>query len=972
MRPVSTELLAALQHLLDEALDLVPAERAAWLARLRSESPEHAAELQRLLEQEPALDARRFLAGGATGGAAAPAALAGMRLGPWTLERLLGQGGMGTVWLAHRSDGRFEGAAAVKLLNLALLDPVGAERFRREGNVLARVGHPHIARLLDAGVTPGGQPYLVLEWVEGDRIDRYCDARRLSPVRRIELFLDVLAAVAHAHANLVVHRDIKPSNILVGNDGVVKLLDFGIAKLLDADAGVAERSTLTDLGGAAMTPEFAAPEQVLGGAVTTATDVYALGVLLYQLLSGRHPTGDGHRSAGEHLHAITSTEPRRLSAVVGLDTADPATSSHKLAAARGTTPERLRRLYLGDLDNVLAKALKKAPAERYPTVGAFAEDLRRYLHHEPVSARPDSVGYRAAKFIRRHRAAVAVAALAGLGLLTVGVRERQLRARAEGEARRAVAVEQFLLTVFGAADPYAPQDSSAAETTARVLLDRGAARIDTALAERPDVRARLRTSLGRVYANLGLYEQAAGHFDRALAEQRSIRGERDAAVAEIIDHLGDARRQQGRLDQADSLLDRALALRRELLGDRDTATARSLLRLAETRTQRNDYVDAEELAREAVEIYRAVEGDSALATAESKHGLARVLRDRGAYDEAALLLGEVLAARERVLGPGHPATADAMGDLALVSRRLGAMAAAESLYRRALTAQRRALGEDHPAVAVTLDGLADLLQKHTPRSEEAEALLREALAINRRRLGENHGAVSTNLGNLAVILRERGDFAEAERTLRQALAIDRAIYREGHAYVLYDINELAAILRLRGVPDSAVPLLADALTQLRRLQGADHRNVAALAIHLGRALRESGRLPEAEGVFRESLRTMDRDNADLHSFTVMGDVGLGRTLVALGRAGEAGPILGQATEVAIRHLGADNWRTAEAHLALGEYHLALGHSDSAAAALERAGRVLEPQRRAQPLLVADLERNRARLPQRVRSVGVAP
>src|SRR5215217_1116559 len=306
MTHTTPELLAALRSLLDQALELAPAEKDAWLAQLRTEHPLHAAELEALLAAEPDLDARGFLSHQLwDGGVQGETALAGLRLGPYTLERPLGQGGLGTVWLARRSDGRFEGTAAIKLLNLALLDPVGAERFRREGTVLARLNHPHVARLLDAGVTNGGQPYLVLEHVEGVRIDRYCDDHQLPPNQRIALFLDVLAAVAQAHANLIVHRDLKPSNILVGPDGTVKLLDFGIAKLMEDEGNGADAPTLTAVGGRAMTPEYAAPEQVAGGPITTATDVYALGVLLYLLLTGRHPTNEeGSRSTTEQLRRI--------------------------------------------------------------------------------------------------------------------------------------------------------------------------------------------------------------------------------------------------------------------------------------------------------------------------------------------------------------------------------------------------------------------------------------------------------------------------------------------------------------------------------------------------------------------------------------------------------------------------------------------------------------------------------------------
>jgi len=426
MERLSPDLLVTLDSLLKQALELDQPEREAWLARLQREQPAQAAEVAALLAKEAGLDAAGFLRTRA--GEDAPGeGLNGRRLGAYTLERPLGKGGMGTVWLARRSDGRYEGQAAVKLLNLALLDPVGSERFRREGTLLARLSHPNIARLLDAGVTDGGQPFLVLEYVEGTRIDRYCDDRRLSPEGRLRLFLNVLAAVSHAHANLIVHRDLKPSNILVTPDGTVKLLDFGIAKLLQEGQGEVEAPTLTGVGERVLTPEYAAPEQIRGEAVTIATDVHTLGVLLYVLLAGRHPTGDAGRVAAEYLRDTLDTEPPRLSAAV--------------------TARRLRRLYAGDLDNILAKALRKRPEDRYATVDALAEDLRRHLDHEPVHARRESWGYRAAKFVRRHRAAVAAATIAILSLVgatafsLVQLRQaRRQRDAAVAESRRRLAM----------------------------------------------------------------------------------------------------------------------------------------------------------------------------------------------------------------------------------------------------------------------------------------------------------------------------------------------------------------------------------------------------------------------------------------------------------------------------------------------------------------------------------------------------
>jgi eukaryotic-like serine/threonine-protein kinase len=422
-----------LSPLLDELLDMEPAPRAARLAALQDLDPALAAELQTLLARDAALAGQDFMARPALPPTLDQPLLAlpGQTLGAYTLSHEIGQGGMGSVWLARRTDGRFEGQVAIKLLASGLFGAGNAGRFAREGQILAKLSHPHIAKLLDAGIGSGsgisGQPYLVLEYVDGLPIDAFCEHERLGTSARVTLFLDVLAAVAHAHNRLILHRDLKPSNILVDRAGAVKLLDFGIAKLLDdaEDSGAA--TELTRQAGRAFTPQYAAPEQVQGGEVSTATDVYALGVLLYLLLSGVHPTAKADPSTTplERMRSIVELEPKRLSE----------------AARRQTDPviaERARALR-GDLDTIVAKALKKKPAERYANAEQLAADLRRWLAHEPVSARPDSAWYRSAMFLRRHRLGVAAsgAVMLALGLgLGVAVREgreaQRQRDQAEG------------------------------------------------------------------------------------------------------------------------------------------------------------------------------------------------------------------------------------------------------------------------------------------------------------------------------------------------------------------------------------------------------------------------------------------------------------------------------------------------------------------------------------------------------------
>ncbi|MGA3324646.1 MAG: serine/threonine-protein kinase [Terriglobia bacterium] len=428
----------ALSPYLDQALGMTDEERAEWLTSQRAQNPSLAVQLEELLQEHRALAQEHFLEQGPAPPLAVQPALPGQTVGPYTLLSPIGEGGMGSVWLAQRNDGRFARRVAVKFLRASLNGRNGAERFKREGSMLGRLAHPHIAQLLDAGVSPAGQPYLVLELVEGPNIVEYCDRRKLSVEGRLRLFLDVLAAVAHAHANLIVHRDLKPSNVLVGPDGQVKLLDFGIAKLLEEEGDAAAETLLTREGGSALTPQFAAPEQLTGAPVTTATDVYGLGVLLYLLLTGEHPAGPGLQSPAELVKGIVETVPPRPSdAVTSGRIETEAALTH--AAKRATTPERLRRLLRGDLDTIVARTLKKNPQERFASVSALADDLRRFLRHEPITSRPETIAYVAAKFLRRYwlpvSAAVLIVASLSAGLY-VANRERVIAEQRFGQLRQ--------------------------------------------------------------------------------------------------------------------------------------------------------------------------------------------------------------------------------------------------------------------------------------------------------------------------------------------------------------------------------------------------------------------------------------------------------------------------------------------------------------------------------------------------------
>ncbi len=767
---------------LDQALELSAEERRRYLADLARGDPGLAADLESLLGEERALRDDGYLEQDAQELLAA-ADLAGEAFGAYTLVRPLGAGGMGSVWLARRNDGRFEGTAAVKLLSAALLGPAGTSRFRREGSILARLKHPHIAQLIDAGVSAAGQPYLVLEAVEGEPIDRWCDERSLDVESRLRLFLDVLAAVAHAHANLVVHRDLKPSNVMVSKDGEVKLLDFGIAKLLAADTAEegdgapAASADWTREAGRAFTPAFAAPEQVTGECVTTATDVYALGALLYLLLTGRPPLGDHQASSADRLRAILETEPGRLSD--GVASADAAeTAQAQVAARRATTPERLRRTLRGDLDTLVAKALKKRPEERYASVTALAEDVRRYLAREPILARPDSPAYRARKFVRRNARGLAAAGAALLVLAGVvafyGWQLAGERDRVRREARKAAQVSGFLTDLLTRADPYAAEP---AEPTVASLLDAGAARVRTDLAAQPALRRDMLALLGRIYLRRGAAGRARPLLEEAVALGRRTVGP-SRELARSLTDLGVALDAGARLDDARARLEEALAIERRVLGEEHPDTAVTHSELGRVFLDQGRLGDAEAHFRAALAIRRKVLGADDHETATSLSDLGLLLRDKGDWAGAETHFRAALEVTRRTRGPRHPDVGTALGNLALAVNERGDPAAAEGMLRQALAIGEASLGRDHPMIAQRLANLAGVLRREG-KLAEAAARNEEALTISRRAYGGDHPAVARQEVGMARIELDRGDPSAARALLAHALAVQRRSYPPG-------------------------------------------------------------------------------------------------------------------------------------------------------------------------------------------------
>lgn len=949
--------------LFDAALDVPPDERADFVSRRSAGEDSLRDAVMRLLEAHDASD--DFL-GGAAVDVAMPflpdawlVAAVPTAVGPFRIVREIGRGGMGTVFLAERADGEFEQRVALKFLRALGGDEALVRRFREERRILARLEHPRIARLLDGGVASDGTPWFAMEYVEGERIDEWCDARALPIDGRLALFGAMCEVVQYAHQQLVVHRDLKPSNVLVTADGEVKLLDFGIAKLLEASAVTsagdepAPRTMTT-----AMTPQYAAPEQIRGETISAATDVYALGVLLYELLTGRRPYDVRGRTAAEVERIVCESEPPRPSSTFDTPRRGAPDDGVERARARGSTPRALRRRLHGDLDAIVMQALRKEPSRRYPSAAAMLGDLQRLRAGHPVLARTDSVAYRTRRFVSRHRTGLVAAGVVVAALVAGMARERTLRQRAEAQARKATAVEQYMISVFDVSDPYAVNSATNADISARALLERGEARIARDLAGQSDAQAALRGALARVYGNLGLVDRAADQARRALEQQRARLGPRHPEVAVALDQLGELLTQQERYDEAEPLLRDALAQQREFLGDESPTTVSTSAHLGALLQERGDLAQAEPILRHVLASRRraAVTAADSIVLTNAINDLAVLLFVRGKYDEAEPLDREALAASAHLLGEDHPATAMTVQNLAQVQQLRGHLDEAEALFRRALAAKRRALGNAHPSVTISLNNLGAFLQRDRAKPEEADTLIREAIALDRQIFGDRHGYVAAGLNNLANVQRSLGHPEEAARLGREAVSIAKAVYPGANKETAVYLNGVGASLLAMGDLAGSAAAFRDALAQYREALGEGHLFTQTVAVNLARVLLELGDVTGAATLFRGATVTLDSTVGSNRTLRLAADVGSGQVMTARGQARGAVSLLERAAASIREASGPSHWRTAESELALGRALMATGDRARAEPLLRDAVRVLEPQARSQGRMLAAARR----------------
>jgi len=855
-----------IQELFARAVELPDGEREALLAAACGDDEALRDEVRSLLHADATghsfLDGRAI---DALGGAPALAAdegadaVEGRVIGPYRLVRRIGVGGMGAVYLAERADGQFEQRIALKIIKRGMDSDEILRRFHYERQILARLAHPHIARLLDGGVSEEGVPYFTLEYVDGEPIDRYCDAHGLRIEERLRLFETALEAVTHAQHNLVVHRDLKPSNVMVTADGTVKLLDFGIAKLLgEDDTG----GGLTRTGHRIMTPGYAAPEQVRGEPVTTATDVYALGVVLYELLTGHRPYGLVEETPGDLERAILETQPARPSAVVArpaarrLGSTTTTTTAEQLSERRAARPRELRRQLAGDLDNIVLMALRKEPDRRYGSAERFLEDIQRYRAGRPVAARPDTVRYRMQKFVQRNRVGVATGAAIVVGVAALVVfytgKLRTERDRARVEAEKAAAVSEFLTSIFTVADP---NESPGETVTARELLERGAARIESELAGEPEVQGQMMRIVGKVYYSLGLADDSVRMLKRALETQLRVLGPRDRQTLETQLALSAAMSWAGDNEGAEPLFRDLIEASGQALGPFSDILAGALTGLAIVLNERAEYDESERLYRQAIAINRRL-GDEAARKREAVdlNNLGLVLHEQGRLAEADSVFEEALVRQREIFGEVHPEIATTLYNYGQLQRVLGDYARAEEIARQVVEMDEKLIGPDHPDIAYSKVSLAGLLQRRGD-FEGARVLLEDALVLRTRALGPDHQNTAFSINAVARLYHSMGDYARAESLYVVSMEIHKRVNGERHPAVAQRINNLAWIAYDRGDYEKAVRLHRQGLEINLETKGPDAPETLSNRIQLGRALAALGRLDEALAVQREALET---------------------------------------------------------------------------------------------------------------------
>jgi serine/threonine protein kinase/tetratricopeptide (TPR) repeat protein len=750
----------------------------------------------------------------------------GRTIGSYHLLQKIGEGGMGEVWVAEQEK-PIQRRVALKLIKAGMDTRQVIARFESERQAVAMMDHPAIAKVFDAGEAEDGRPYFVMEYVQGIPITAYCDQNRLTTQERLELFKRVCEGVQHAHQKAIIHRDLKPSNILVavqGEAAMPKIIDFGVAKA--TAQSLTERTMFTELGMMVGTPEYMSPEQaeMTGQNVDTRTDVYSLGAILYELLVGALPFDSKElRRAGydEIRRRIREVDPPKPS--TRLSTMGDASTA--LAQKRRTERPALIRQIRGDLDWITMKTLEKDRTRRYGTPSDLAADIDRYLHHQPVIARPPSSVYKAKKFVRRHSFGVGVATAITIILVAfsvvTAVQSRRIareRDRANLEAATSRQVSDFLVGLFEVTDP---EQGQGPDVSAREILDRGAQRVAMELGEQPAIKATMLNTMGKVYRNLGLYDKSLDLVQEGLDIRQKMFPENSREVADSLSMLGVVKMDKGDYSEAKTLMGRALEIQRTALGPENLVVAESLNNLGSLDFSTGDWKGAERYFRDAMAIYRGLLGSHNLPLATTLNNLAMVMSRQEKYEEADGLYRESLAIRRKLLDNDHPQIAQSLNNIAMNYLRQKEYAQAEPMFLEALAINRKALGDIHPVITSNLNNLA-LVYLNQGQLDKAEDYFRQCLEMDRKVYGENHPQVAQSLQNLGSTLWREKEFREAEESLRQAIVIKKMIFPENHWEVATTENMLGGCLMEARNFRAAEPLLVKSYEIIKKQFGLQH------------------------------------------------------------------------------------------------------------------------------------------------------
>jgi serine/threonine protein kinase len=817
-----------------------------------------------------------------------------MSIGPYALIRILGEGGMGQVWLAEQT-APVKRQVALKLIKGGLYGSEVIQRFESERQSLAVMNHPAIAKVFDAGATKDGQPYFVMEYVDGPPITRYCDNKKLKIRERLELFIKVCEGVQHAHQKAIIHRDLKPSNILVVEvDGKAtpRIIDFGIAKAVSSQPS-AEQTQFTEMGALMGTRGFISPEQADPNVldVDTRTDVYSLGALLYVLLTGMLPF-DSHgrekKPIDEVLRQLREEDPPSPSTKISTEK-ETATAA---AERRGTETKQLAKLLRGDLDWITMKALEKDRARRYGTPSELAADIERYLENRPVVARPASRAYRLKKYVQRHRLGVTVAAGGTALLVAFAITEAVQLRRTTRERDRANRITDFMTNMFKVSNP---SESRGNSVTAREILDKASKDIDTGLAKDPELRAQMMHVMGVVYLNLGLFSRAETLLRQAVNVRQPLLGQKHPETLTSMDRLAWTLQYEGQNADAEKLMREVVERRQQVLGSDDPRTVESMDELAWILGRQGHLPEAEKLQREVLAIRRRLLGTDSLDTAGSMMHLASSLMEEGHYAEAEDLGSEALAIRRRVLGENSMGIAAAMLNLAATFNKEGKYAEAEKLDRKVLDLERRVLGPEHAETLLAASNLAWNLHRQG-RLTEAEQLQRDVIITERRVLGPENPRTLVSTSDLASTLALEGRHPEAEKLQRETLEIQSRVEGMDHPDTLATANNLADTLLEEGHYAEAEKLQRQTLEIRRKASGPEHPSTLAVAANLGITLRTEGNYAEAEKVLRETLEIQRRVVGPNHPDTALSTYQLACIAAHRGQLDEAFSLLGEAID----------------------------------------------------------------------------